>query len=193
MIPGLIVRGKPHLREMTALDALSCADHADDCDPFRGPGWVKAFRDRAKELGYRPSNAAVCHCPNAPHRPECGLVSVVPYPPRPNPVHYHFATDDPADGIAHPFPPGFPVPVYPPLTVYEDVDGMHRHQCPDCGTVWEHSDDNSGIKFAHTCPGCGCYKPGAWFLSDSGEPTTYDGYYGHRAPDYSERFQNPLE
>ena len=34
--------------------------------------------------------------------------------------------------------------------------GSHKHQCPDCGTVWEHSDFCAGSDEAHSCPKDGC-------------------------------------
>lgn len=49
---------------------------------------------------------------------------------------------------------------------YADRPNWHRHQCPECGTVWEHEnppeDDVSTeaerdlYRSRHKCPGCGC-------------------------------------
>lgn len=34
-------------------------------------------------------------------------------------------------------------------------DGSHKHMCPKCQTVWEHSNKCRGSQEAHTCPLCG--------------------------------------
>lgn len=38
---------------------------------------------------------------------------------------------------------------------YVSPDGMHRHKCESCHTVWEHSDNMAGNNFHHKCPKCG--------------------------------------
>lgn len=40
---------------------------------------------------------------------------------------------------------------------YSSPPGRHRHQCPDCGAIWEHEDVCSELPFrekilAHSCP-----------------------------------------
>ena len=34
-----------------------------------------------------------------------------------------------------------------------DLD-THKHQCPDCGLIWEHNGDSGGLDWAHRCPHC---------------------------------------
>lgn len=36
--------------------------------------------------------------------------------------------------------------------------GWHRHQCPDCKTVWSHGPPNNNRPGAHNCPNCGSYQ-----------------------------------
>jgi hypothetical protein len=57
--------------------------------------------------------------------------------------------------------------VYPP--------GRHRHQCPQCHTVWEH-DNESAVRDAHRCPSseCGFFE----------KPTSYRKYVGDDPPVY---------
>lgn len=47
-----------------------------------------------------------------------------------------------------------------PPRPYRDREGYHRHQCPTCEAVWEHTDTVVNLPFrervaAHTCPACG--------------------------------------
>lgn len=42
----------------------------------------------------------------------------------------------------------------PTITAYVDRPGHHRHQCFECGTVWEHANSCSQMLTEHTCPGC---------------------------------------
>jgi len=37
---------------------------------------------------------------------------------------------------------------------YQSPDGFHRHECPNCGTIWEHSDAWWDIDKTHHCPTC---------------------------------------
>ena len=39
----------------------------------------------------------------------------------------------------------------PPKTMRK---GMHKHKCPECGTVWGHADSCFDRDEAHTCPKC---------------------------------------
>jgi predicted nucleic acid-binding Zn-ribbon protein len=32
--------------------------------------------------------------------------------------------------------------------------GTHKHECQECGTVWEHPDTLHGDEEAHCCPNC---------------------------------------
>lgn len=41
------------------------------------------------------------------------------------------------------------------MTRYRDKPGWHRHQCLECGLVWEHQDTHKGDVEAHRCPCCG--------------------------------------
>ncbi len=41
------------------------------------------------------------------------------------------------------------------LTVAAKPAGWHAHQCPRCGTRWEHGHENKGNAAQHTCPKCG--------------------------------------
>lgn len=38
---------------------------------------------------------------------------------------------------------------------YVSPTGRHRHRCPECDFVWEHSDDCYGDQDRHVCPCCG--------------------------------------
>lgn len=48
--------------------------------------------------------------------------------------------------------------------------GLHKHECPNCGTTWKHSNDLPGASSeqfwqAHSCPSCGTkqtLKFGEW-------------------------------
>ena len=35
-----------------------------------------------------------------------------------------------------------------------DPDGTHKHKCPKCSHVWEHSNSMAGNEDAHKCPRC---------------------------------------
>lgn len=78
--------------------------------------------------------------------------------------------EPPGPAASSPEPEPAPVHTEP----YRDRDGMHRHRCPDCAIVWEHSDtssvdDNAG---RHLCPGCRA----AWYWKYEGdEPPTTKG------------------
>lgn len=37
-----------------------------------------------------------------------------------------------------------------------DPDGSHKHECPECGAVWEHSNRCVNDEQAHHCPKPGC-------------------------------------
>lgn len=43
------------------------------------------------------------------------------------------------------------------MTAYEDKPDHHRHQCTECGFVWEHrtllASEDMPLGY-HTCPGC---------------------------------------
>jgi predicted RNA-binding Zn-ribbon protein involved in translation (DUF1610 family) len=41
------------------------------------------------------------------------------------------------------------------LMAEPDPNGRHKHQCEECGTVWEHSNMCAGDDDAHMCPDCG--------------------------------------
>jgi predicted nucleic acid-binding Zn-ribbon protein len=49
-----------------------------------------------------------------------------------------------------------------------DMD-THKHQCPACGTVWEHGDNcsfvglDSTFEQAHSCPECGTFQNVKYF------------------------------
>lgn len=45
----------------------------------------------------------------------------------------------------------------------------HKHQCPDCETVWEHNALASGIDALHACPKAGCGGR-SFMLYDGDEP-----------------------
>jgi len=45
---------------------------------------------------------------------------------------------------------------------------MHRHECPICGTIWEHGGDCCFSKEAHQCPTQGCEGVQYWhYLGDN--------------------------
>ena len=57
------------------------------------------------------------------------------------------------------------------MSRYVSPGGFHRHECPDCGCVWEHRDPDSPTKPAchgrigdgHTCPGCRIGYSTRWY------------------------------
>ena len=57
----------------------------------------------------------------------------------------------------------------------EDPNGTHKHECADCGTVWEHPDSRGGDEEAHTCPACKVMMAPPWFK-----------YFGEVVPTYKE-------
>lgn len=46
---------------------------------------------------------------------------------------------------------------------------MHKHQCPDCGCVWEHDEIFMCIQSAHKCPRCGTEQVRKYFGTDPSE------------------------
>ncbi len=38
---------------------------------------------------------------------------------------------------------------------YQSPPGCHRHKCPKCNTIWEHSDSPWQFWKTHNCPNCG--------------------------------------
>lgn len=40
------------------------------------------------------------------------------------------------------------------VTNYESPEGFHRHKCPNCNYIWEHSNNCVGNISAHRCPRC---------------------------------------
>ena len=46
---------------------------------------------------------------------------------------------------------------------YQSPEGSHRHECGDCGYVWEHSNKCRGNDAAHQCPKCGEEEWGQYF------------------------------
>ncbi len=61
-----------------------------------------------------------------------------------------------------------------------DPDGTHRHQCTECGCIWEHPNSRQGDGDAHTCPGCGFNDGGPWWHYEGPDAPAYvegpDGY-----------------
>ena len=49
------------------------------------------------------------------------------------------------------------------------MDGSHKHQCDECGFIWEHGDHNAGNEETHICP-CG--------------EVVWERYYEDGTPDY---------
>lgn len=55
----------------------------------------------------------------------------------------------------------------------EDENGTHKHECPDCGAIWEHPNARSGDADAHVCPSCKVQMPTPWFRYDGEAPPTH--------------------
>lgn len=65
---------------------------------------------------------------------------------------------------------------------YYSAVGFHRHRCPQCRHVWEHSDEMFENVKAHTCHKCGCG-------GDFGEldERCWEHYCGREAPSKPKR------
>src|SRR4051812_15049713 len=60
-----------------------------------------------------------------------------------------------------------------PMMNEPDPNGNHKHECPDCGTVWEHPNTRAGDDDAHTCPSCKVMMPHPWYHYDGDAVPVY--------------------
>ena len=54
------------------------------------------------------------------------------------------------------------------------MTGMHKHCCPNCNHIWEHSDANFGNRDAHTCSDCGTVNFYKHFDDEVGQKAKID-------------------
>lgn len=56
------------------------------------------------------------------------------------------------------------------MNLYDVLNGNHRHECPECKTVWTHPNFCAGSDEDHVCPKCGTEE--------------WDRYHGRKKPKF---------